>query len=198
MVNEILDLENSLKVVKGLDLADYIVLPIKSNINNFKKKINKIGFPCWIKVNIPEHKLEKKGVEKCENLDELKKTHDKLKKNFPGKKFIVQKDIEGIEVLAGIKKDKTFNKTLLIAAGGNLTELLQDKSFRIIPLNKKDIHEALKELKIYPILKEKGNIKNLVKQIHKLTKIEKIEEADFNPIIVNKKQVKIVDARVSV
>jgi hypothetical protein len=194
---ELLDLENSLEEIKSLDLANYLVLPINANLDNFKAKILKLKFPLWIKLNSWEHKLKLGAIKKINSFEDLVKTHSQLQKQFPGKKFILQEDVSGIEIIAGIKTDKTFDKVLLIGAGGTLAEIMQDTESRILPVEKEEIESAIKELKIYKILEEKqANISSLVGLIKKFSDL-KIEEADLNPIIVNEKEAVVVDARIS-
>lgn len=199
---ELLDLENSFEELKSLPTAKYLVLPINADVSRFEDKILKQKFPCWIKLNSSEHKLKLQAVKKVLNPEELKAEYKKLQKQFPGKKFIIQENIEGTEIIAGIKQDKTFGKVLLLGTGGSLAEIIKDVQFRILPLEKSEIEQALKELKIYRILQEKNaNINSLVKLIEDFSKLalkKEIEEADLNPIIVNEKQALIVDARISI
>jgi len=194
---ELLDLENSLEEIKSLPIAKYLTLPINADLEKFKTKIEKLKFPLWIKLNSSEHKLNLGAIKKVCSFEELKKTHASFQKQFPGKKFIVQANAEGIEIIAGIKTDKTFGKVLLLGAGGSLAEIMQDTEFRILPIEKEEIYQALKELKIYKILEEKqANISSLVSLIKKFSDL-KIQEADLNPIIVNEKEAVVVDARIS-
>ena len=196
---ELLDLEMSFEEIKEskLAIAEYFVLPINADISKFEKQIKKISFPLWIKLNSWEHKLHLGGVEKAHSLEELKKKHEAMKKRFSDKKFILQEDVKGIEIIAGIKYDKTFGKVVMLGSGGSFAELLKDVEFVILPCEKQEIENAIKELKIYPILLEKNaNINKLIDLIKSFSQLE-LEEADLNPIIVNEKDAVIVDARVS-
>lgn len=193
---ELLDLENSLEEIKTLPIARYFVLPINADMKKFESKIEKLKFPLWIKLNSSEHKAKIEAIKKVTNFEELKKIHQTLQKKFAGKKFIVQENIEGIEIIVGIKQDKTFGKVLLLGTGGNLTELIQDTEFRILPTEKEEIQSALQELKIHKILEEKNlAIDKLISLISDFSKL-KIKEADLNPVIVNEKEALIVDARI--
>ena len=193
-----LDLENSFMALENLPLATYLVLPINADMNKFENKIKKIGFPCWIKLSSSLHKTKIQAVKKCFSIEDLKKTHEEMKKRFRGGKFLIQENVEGVEIIAGLKHDKTFGKILLIGSGGSFAEIMKDIEFRVLPANKYEIIEALQQLKIFRILKEKNcNIKKLVKLIKKFSDLD-IKEADLNPIIVNKKRAVVVDARVSI
>jgi len=196
---ELLDLEMSFEELKEnkLAVAEYFALPINADISKFEKQITKIGFPLWLKLNSWEHKLHLGGVEKEHSIEELKKTHAGMKKRFPDKKFILQENVSGIEIIAGIKTDRTFGRVLMLGSGGSFAEIIKDTGFVILPAEKPEIENALKELKIYPILLEKNaNINKLIDLIKQFSELN-IEEADLNPIIVNEKEAVIVDARIS-
>jgi len=199
---ELLDLETSFEELKNLSIADYIVLPINTDIDKFQEQINKLKFPLWIKLNSGEHKLKLGAVKKCFDFEELKKTYNQFKKKFPGKKFIIQKNTEGFPIIVGIKQDKTFGKVLLLGTGGSLTEVIKDTAFRILPLEKEEIALALKQLKICKILIEKKSnmpkLISLIKDFSDLSEKSNITEADLNPVIINEKEAVIVDARVRI
>lgn len=192
---EMLDLENSFEELKILPIADFTVLPINADLDKFESKIRRLKFPLWIKLNSWEHKTKINAVKKCYSFEELKKTHGEFKKQFEGKKFIVQKDVSGVEIIAGLQNDRTFGKVLLLGTGGSLAEVIKDTTFIILPAVKSDIETALKELKIFPLLQERNcNIEKLVELIKKFSEL-KIEEAGLNPIVVNEKNALIIDAR---
>lgn len=194
---ELLDLESSFEEIKNLDLAKFLVLPINADLDKFKSKIEKLKFPMWIKLNTGEHKASLGAVKKVNNFEELVKAHKELQKKFPGKKFILQENTEGTEIILGLKQDKTFGKVLLLGTGGSLAELIKDTEFRVLPIEKEEILAAIKELKIYKILEEKNlAIDKLVSLIKKFSELE-IQEADLNPVIVNEKTAVVIDARVS-
>jgi len=193
-----LDLESSFEELSSLEIAKYLVLPINASLDKFKDKILKLKFPLWLKLNSSEHKASLGGVELCESFEELDKKLRSFQKNFPGKKFIVQENVSGLELIAGLKQDKTFGKVLLIGAGGSYTEILQDKTFLILPSTKQDVEQSIKNLKIFRIIKKKFyKLNKLVDLINKFSQL-KIEEADLNPIILNNQQAIIVDARISI
>ena len=193
-----LDLELSFEELKSLHIAKHLLIPINADIDKFKSKIEKLKFPVWIKLNSSLHKTKLKAIKKCYSFEQLKEAHEHFKKQFSGSKFIVQENVEGIEVIAGIKHDKTFGKILLIGSGGIFTETIKDIEIRILPVEKEEILSALKQLKIYKILEEKNaNILKLVSLISDFSKLE-IKEADLNPIIVNEKDAIVVDARVEI
>ncbi|MCX6748927.1 MAG: acetate--CoA ligase family protein [Candidatus Pacearchaeota archaeon] len=193
---EMLDLESSFEELKDLPIAEYLVLPINSSIDKFQDKILKLKFPLWLKLNSWEHKASLGGIELCLNQEDLDKKLKQFQKKFQGKKFILQKNISGIELIAGLKQDKTFGKVLLLGAGGSFTEILQDKTFLILPSSKEKIETSIKQLKIFQIIEKKSHdLTKLINLIYNFSQL-KIQEADLNPIILNDKEAVIVDARV--
>ena len=90
----------------------------------------------------------------------------------------------------------------MFGAGGILTELYKDVSFRKCPISKKEAIEMIKETKISKLFFGYRGMKlNLDKTAELLSKLSelpnkiKFSSIDFNPIIINEKEAKIVDAR---
>ena len=108
-------------------------------------------------------------------------------------------------IITGLKKDPTFGHVIAFGVGGIFTEIIKDVVFRVCPISKKDAIEMIKEIKAYKILEgtrgEKPvNFYSLLRVLLALSelskKYENIEELDINPLIVNEKNAKIVDARI--
>lgn len=159
----------------------------------------KIGYPIVLKNPKILHKTEKNAVKIC--------TRDNIKENYNSlnsKEVLVQKFVEGNEILIGLKKDPSFGHVIAFGLGGIFSEVLKDVSFRICPVKEKDIDEMIKEIKGYKILLgvrgQKAvnidRIKEILKKISNLSeKYPEIIELDINPLIVGK-DAEIVDARI--
>jgi acetyl-CoA synthetase (ADP-forming) len=111
----------------------------------------------------------------------------------------------GTEVIVGSSKDPQFGPVIMFGLGGIFVELLKDVSFRIIPIERKDALEMIKEIKGYPLLlgyrgKEPANISALVEIILKISKLVEenphIKELELNPIFVYRERAVGVDARI--
>jgi acetyl-CoA synthetase (ADP-forming) len=111
----------------------------------------------------------------------------------------------GTEVIVGISKDPQFGPVVMFGLGGIFVELLKDVSFRVIPVERRDAQEMIKEIKGYPLLegyrgKEPANIPALVEIILKLSKWVKqnhqIKELELNPIFAYRDKALAVDARI--
>ena len=170
--------------------------------------INKLKFPVSMKIigkNIL-HKSDVKGVKlDIRNLEEAKKSFKELKriKGFQG--VLVQKFISGKYVLLGLKKTNEFGHVLVFGLGGVFTEVIGDVSFRVCPINNKEVNEMINEIKGKEILfgtrgQKPVNINAIKRLLVKLSnlskKYPKIKELDINPAVVNEKEAIIVDARI--
>lgn len=184
---------------KGFKIVDRIYIKKKSEIN---KAINKIGFPFVMKVSGKNiiHKNKVRGIKLgIKNYNEAIKSFKQLKKIKGFEGVIIQKQISGKEFLLGIKKTPEFEHVVAFGAGGIHTEKLKDVSFRVCPFDKTDTEEMIKEVKKAKELNKKNIIdiqNNLIKLCQLIQKYPKIKELDINPLIVNKKDATIVDARI--
>jgi len=198
------DLEN---LVKKYGLPTPKTRFVKS-VSGAKKAAKGIGYPLVLKI------FSKKGLHKtrvggviCDIKDErelvkaYKKISNNIKKaNIKAHGFLVQEQIFGLEVLVGMKQS-TFGPAIAFGLGGVFVEVLKDFSLRIVPVNKKNANDMIKEIKGYEIIRSKRcNINSIINIITKISKLsienKDIEEIDFNPVIVNKKEAKIVDIRI--
>ncbi|MBU3913142.1 MAG: acetate--CoA ligase family protein [Nanoarchaeota archaeon] len=187
-----LSLLESFDKLKALPLARHLIIKNEGDLN-------KIEFPYWLKADISEHKLELGAVVKCNNLSQAKENLKEMRKKFPASSIIAQEQIEGIEMIIGLKQDKAFGKLLLVGFGGTFAETIKDTSFRALPISNKEIEKQISELKLCKVLvsRKKFAIDKFISLAEKISKLD-INEADFNPIILNEKGAFIVDARIEV
>jgi acetyl-CoA synthetase len=99
-----------------------------------------------------------------------------------------------VEVLVGMVVDPQFGLTLVLGAGGVLTELLQDTVSLLPPFSPATIASALQQLKIAPLLRgfrgrPPADVPALVELILAVTRfatarLETLVEMDVNPVIV--------------
>ncbi|UCC33961.1 MAG: acetate--CoA ligase family protein, partial [Candidatus Bathyarchaeota archaeon] len=112
---------------------------------------------------------------------------------------------ESIEVIVGATKDSQFGPALMFGLGGVFVELLEDVTFRIAPITKRDALEMITEVKAYPLLRgyrgqlpaDIGSIVSILINTSKLVMdYPEIKELDLNPIMVYEKGARTVDARI--
>lgn len=177
----------------------------------------KIGFPVVLKIVSKDiiHKTDVGGIFLNLNSEkEVEKAFNQIIKNVKKHKpkaridgILVQKMIEeGQQVIIGGKKDPQFGQVLMFGGGGVLVELLEDVTFRVVPVNKRDAEEMMQETKVYQILKgfrgKKYDVNSVLNILLKTSKLleqnPEITELDLNPIIVLPKNAFTVDARIVV
>ena len=108
------------------------------------------------------------------------------------------------ELLVGVVGDPVHGYLLTIAAGGILTELLQDSVSLTLPIQEKALDEALAKLKIAPLLygyrgKEGVNLDALMKAVmaiqnYVIAHDKAVTEIEVNPLILTADRAVGVDA----
>ena len=194
--------EESLEIFKeiGIEIVNY-----KVSVNEKQAIVHssQIGFPLAMKVlsNQILHKTETGGVElNIQNLEELKisfkklsDVFNKLKINSSDKKFLIQKMEKGIsEIILGYRVDELVGPIVVIGSGGILSEIYDDKSIRIAPVDITEAKKMIKEVKsLVTITGYRGlpqaNINTIATAIVKMSKlafVKEIKEAEINPVIV--------------
>ncbi len=205
---------------KTLDLLKKKRFPVVKSVfvkseKNLLKNAKKLKYPIAFKL-ISEDIIHKSDANviflNIEDNEQLEKAYEQAVKN--AKKFkktvkiegiLLQEMISGQEVIIGMKRDEQFGPVVMFGLGGIFVEILKDVSFRIAPVDKDMALGMIKELKGSEILegvrgKKKAKIDDIVTIITKISNLviddKKIAEIDFNPIIVNDKEAKIVDFRI--
>jgi acetyl-CoA synthetase len=120
--------------------------------------------------------------------------------------FLVEQMASSVvaEIIVGITRDSQFGLSLTLGAGGIWVELLKDSRTLLLPVSADDIHAALEDLKIWPVLKgyrgkPAGDVVALVVAIAAIAayaeaNASRLLELDVNPILVLPHGVLAVDA----
>jgi len=197
----------------GFDLPQQYVFKNYSELKGHGHVLKKIKFPVALKVDSQNiiHKSDKGYViidikDKKELKNKTKELKDRLQRNnIEEYHFLIQEMIMGTEFIIGMKRDEIFGPVILFGVGGIFVEVLKDISLRIAPLNKRDCKAMINEIKSkkiiegyrsYPKIPENLLINILMKISEMVIKEKDIEEIDFNPVIANEQQAKVVDARI--
>jgi len=175
-----------------------------------------IGYPVVLKISSVDitHKSDAGGVKvNLADKEAVENAFDEIlasaKKGYP------DADVEGIsvqgmakagiEVIIGMTKDPQFGPVLMFGLGGVMVEVLKDVAFRIIPMDKKDASDMIKEIKGYKLLEgyrgqDPADIEYLEDMIMKLSdfidETPDIKEIDMNPVFAYKDGAVVVDARI--
>ena len=176
----------------------------------------KLGYPLALKIVSPDvtHKSDVGGVKLgLKTSKQVKAAYGEIlsavKEKYPGARIegvSVQKMARpGVEVIIGMTKDAQFGPVLMFGLGGILVELLKDVSFRIVPLEKQDARQMVREIKGFPLLdgfrgREPVDTSVLEEIMLKVSRFvdehPEIKELDLNPIFAYKDGAVAVDARV--
>ena len=175
-----------------------------------------LGFPVVLKIVSADvlHKTDaggvklglKTAVQVGKAWDEIMKS---VKKAFPSAKIegvsVQPMAKPGVEVIIGMSKDAQFGPVLMFGLGGIFVEIIKDVSFRIVPLQKRDAKEMVREIKGFPLLNgyrgsepvDIANLENLLLKVSAFVEqTPQIKELDLNPIFAYKDGAVAVDARV--
>jgi acetyl-CoA synthetase (ADP-forming) len=118
--------------------------------------------------------------------------------------ILVQEMIKGSrELMAGLTRDAQFGPCVMFGFGGIFTEIFQDISFRVAPIDKKEALDMIGEIKVRKILDAfrgmpAADIDQLADILIKVGRIGleevNIKEIDINPIIISGSRPVVVDA----
>ena len=181
------------------------------NRESLVEAIEEIGYPIVLKGCSPDiaHKTEK-GLIRVDirNEDEALTAFQEINAGMNGTEnsVIVQELIRGKrELVAGLTRDPQFGPCVMFGLGGIFTEILNDVSFRVAPLEKYDALEMMQEIRGRKILDavrgmETVDLDMLADIMLTIGKIgmenEKIKEIDINPLIISNGKPVAVDALV--
>jgi acyl-CoA synthetase (NDP forming) len=178
----------------------------------------KLGYPVVLKVSSPDiiHKTDAGGI--LVNLEDEKEVRSgfrsimKSARKYKKKAKINGVDVfemipKGTELIIGLKKDPQFGPVIMFGLGGIFVEVLEDVSFRLAPLARKDAREMIREIKGYKVLEgirgeKPANIKaieNVLLRFSELVmKKPGIKELDINPLFAYDNKIVAGDVRIIV
>jgi acetyl coenzyme A synthetase (ADP forming)-like protein len=121
---------------------------------------------------------------------------------------IVQQMVDpGVEVIVGVVHHALFGPLLMFGLGGTATELLGDRSFRVLPVTDIDASELVRSLRASPLLfgyrgappVAVSALEDLLQRIARLADaVPALDELEINPVIVSPRGSIAVDARAKV
>jgi acetyltransferase len=176
----------------------------------------KIGGPVALKIVSPDilHKSDAGGV-RLNLIDEadIRAAFEEILQNAaayaPGADvrgvLVSPMAHRGLEVIIGTKIDDQFGPIIMFGLGGIMVEILKDVAFRVLPVSERSARKMMEDIKSAPILDgirgeppyDKKALKQTLLMCSELIEsYPEIKEMDLNPIIVYKKGINIVDARI--
>jgi len=182
-----------------------------TSLQELEDAAEKIGFPLVLKGCAPEiaHKTEK-GLIRVDlrNMEEAIAAFEEIMAEMAGSDggVLVQEMIKGSrELVVGLTRDAQFGPCVMFGLGGIFTEVLEDISFRVAPLEKKDALEMMHEIRAHKILgairgMAPADLEMLTEMLINVGRIglenESIKEIDINPVILSHGKPVAVDALV--
>lgn len=177
----------------------------------------RIGFPVVLKIVSPDiiHKTDVGGVELGLESEEavraaFSRITSSVRKAMPEARvegISVEEMVgEGIEIIIGLNNDGQFGPVVMFGLGGILTEVLNDVSFRVLPIAQDDARRMIQEIKGRPLLEgyrgqppvSKDLLVDLLMKANRmgLDLADRLDSVDFNPILVWGDQHRVLDAKV--
>ena len=198
--------ENEVKDLLNL----YGIRTTKYKVVNRLDELDKLGlsFPVALKVCSRKilHKTDVAGVKlNIRNMKELKETFRVFRKKFQSETLLVDEMAEkGVEAIVGLVQDPTFGLSIMCGVGGIFTELYKDVTFRVVPIDRYDAEQMIREIKGRKLLEGFRNIKAdkdlVVDLLLRVSKVgeeldEYIDQMDLNPVFVYEDDICVVDAK---
>lgn len=175
---------------------------------------NEIGFPVVSKIESTDisHKTDVGGVklnlnteaQVREGFSEIINQAEKQKPNAEIKGVRVEEMCrEGVEIIIGLDNNDQFGPTIMIGAGGIFTEVFNDVSFRLLPIDKDNAMAMVREIQARELLEAFRNKPPVSKEmvVDLLMKAnemgmdlwDELGSIDLNPIAVWKDQHRVLD-----
>jgi len=159
-----------------------------------------IPYPVAVKVLDAEHKTEVGGVALAlSNFEEF----IQVAEDWDKPALLVQRMESGLaEVIVGYRRDPVVGPVVLVGAGGTLTELYRDFTLSMAPVSPEEAMRMIERVRGLAVLRgyrnlPRGDVQALAQAVSALSRLcflEKVLEAEINPLIVKSRGVVAVDA----
>lgn len=118
---------------------------------------------------------------------------------------VQQKLPTGTELIVGAVQDPQFGPVVMLGAGGVLSDLLDDRAFRILPLTDADAVDMIDGLRMAPLLDgfrgrptvSRETVRDLLHRVAALVDdLPQVAELDLNPVVCLGTDLIVVDAKI--
>lgn len=172
----------------------------------------RIGYPVVLKSADPElvHKTDTGGVRvNLTDADAVRAAYRSVSAaGRPGTGALVQPMVRGqVELVGGIVHDALFGSLVMVGLGGIHTDLLGDRSLRLVPVTDLDAARMWRSLRAAPLLTgyrgappvDTAAVEELLLRLGRLAEeLPEIAEVDLNPVLVGPDGAIAVDAKLRV
>lgn len=177
---------------------------------------DRIGYPVVLKVVSPDaiHKSDLGGVvQGIQDSGGVARAYEAIVNSvrtrvedahIPGM-LVCRQAPPGLEVIVGGIQDIMFGPALMFGLGGVFAEVLEDVTFRVVPIRRADAQEMIQEIRGYPLLvgtrgHQGCDTEALVDLLLAVSRImekhAEIQELDLNPVRVYATGLMALDARI--
>ncbi len=114
---------------------------------------------------------------------------------------------EGVETIIGLKNDAQFGPVIMFGLGGIFTELLDDVTFRVLPIGESDAREMVEEIRGAKILqgyrgRPAVSADLLVRLLLGAARLgmdlgDSLDSVDFNPVVVWEDDHRVLDFKLA-
>lgn len=199
--------DETLKIVKKLGLRTPKTHLISNHHDIYSQDFD-IHSTYFVKADNILHKKDVEAVKAHISYEELVPTIEEMFSKFSKENsnvtIIVQEEIKGIEVIAGLKCDESLGNFLLFGSGGTAVDIFKDVSFSPTPMSREMSERCVSETLVSKLLggyrgDEACNVDELYTALEKISTLPlmypNLKEVDCNPIIVNKEGAYLVDVK---
>lgn len=181
-----------------LSAAGIAVLPVvaATKAHDVVAAAARCGYPVVLKTAAPGvvHKSDTGGVRLgITDRHELTTAYEAMTAATGDPRVVVQAMAPaGVELVAGVLRDDLFGPVLMAGAGGVLTDLMADRSWRSLPLTDLDATDLLRSMRCAPLLTgyrgqpavDERAVLDVLHRIAHLAEIApEIAELDVNPLV---------------
>ena len=190
---------------------------LATNADQAVQFANEFGFPVVLKIASPDilHKTDIGGV--MINLRSAEEVHQGFHQVLvaaqtaqPDARIAgvqVQEMVTGgVEIIIGLLADPQFGPIIMFGLGGVLTEVLEDVSFRVLPIDRSDARQMIREIQGHKVLQgyrgqpavsEEMLVELLINASRMgMDHAGALESVDLNPIVVWGDQHRVLDAKI--
>ncbi|MEG9194477.1 MAG: acetate--CoA ligase family protein [Candidatus Methanoglobus sp.] len=163
-----------------------------------------MGFPVVMKVHGILHKSDVGGVVlNVKSEEEVRSAFRRLSAIEGSRGVNVQPQVSGVELIIGAAENEQFGSFVMFGLGGVFVEVLKDVSFRLLPLDKREALEMIREIRGYRILEgyrgfraDVDAVAELIVKVGEIVERESVVEMDLNPVFANERGCFVADARI--
>jgi acetate---CoA ligase (ADP-forming) len=183
----------SLALVDDYGIPTVAAVPA-SSASEAVEAARKVGWPVALKATGVAHKTEAGGVRLgLRSPHEVEEAHADIASRLGPNVLVAAMAPPGVELALGVVRDPQFGPLVLVAAGGELVEVIRDRRMGLPPLDDTRARRLLDRLAVRPVLdgvrgRAPADLDAVVHAIVRLSALaddlgDLIEELDINPLI---------------